>query len=66
MPKITPEQIDRGLNLAEAVVGLATDVWNHRKLARKRAPRLAQARPTAKAKPRTKPKARSAGDAPGV
>jgi hypothetical protein len=31
MSKITPEQIDRGLSIAETVVNLASDVWNHRK-----------------------------------
>jgi len=30
MSNLTPQQIDRGLGIAEAVVGLVTDVWKHR------------------------------------
>jgi hypothetical protein len=31
---ITQEQLDRGLTLAENVVGLVSDVWQHRKAAK--------------------------------
>lgn len=46
----TPEQVNRGLDLAEGLLSLATDVWNHRKA--KPAPR--------KAKPALKRTARKA------
>jgi hypothetical protein len=31
MSKVTPEQINRGLSIAEAAIALAADVWKHRK-----------------------------------
>ena len=36
MTKLTPDQINRGLSLAESVLSLVTDVWSHRKASAKR------------------------------
>jgi hypothetical protein len=38
---LTPQQIDRGLALAESVITLAAEVWRSRKLARRLAPGVA-------------------------